>query len=672
MHGRPHVARSYAASLQRPSAASQFVVVLSSLLYLADATRHNFEWPQALTTGPLNSGTAQRRAQATVPSFSNNSGTWTLDDNGASHRWSTWLAAERYAHRWRRTRQELAAFDASCGGTLQKDWVARHSAHEELASIVVVDGRHEWPGLGTAFDFYNARQLLGSALGRATFQLLCPCSASPSTPPHPADAHNATRAARCRADPAAHVHAFDGWSWRWDAAAEERMQAAAVTRGEARLQEKAVNYICLRRTPDGCVHSQLVDGAALLMNATGRPDAVAASTLATLRSLHAHRWLRLVPQVHEDLNDVTRFEVSRPSDGPCASQGGNMTQCSPAVDALRKCEAFALWRPTRTMWNYLQPLLQKMDGWRSIVALGMRTGVADHVAAFPSALAVQSHRFKGHNAWLGQLSLLLSPCAQETPSGFGGARNVSLNPQPCVHWAQGRDRWLGNDSARRVVAECTGQEPDAGVKSRSEVPGILGAFFDCAANTAANLAASDAIAHPGEHGPRLHSVDAGRYNSSAFGVLLFSDAPALRCALEASRLNADGHVGMTPTFPGHVSYAPPGRAAGTLVTAVTRAAVSDLYALGLADVLLRATGSVFYNAARKRASLPELPIARAPPIGREHWFSAGREHLRGSTGVQADLLDLLCSTPLKECPVVAADVAAAREEYLSSPQWDPL
>ena len=40
--------------------------------------------------------------------------------------------------------------------------------------------------------------------------------------------------------------------------------------------------------------------------------------------------------------------------------------------------------------------------------------------------------------------------------------------------------------------------------------------------------------------------------------------------------------------------------------------------------------------------------------------------------MQADLLDLLCSTPLKECPVVAADVAAAREEYLASPQWDPL
>ena len=669
---------SHAANLQpqRPVSAHQLVFVVSSLLHLADAARLHSEWPAATATGPGDTWIASQR-QATLPyggSYAgNNSGTRVADGNDAAHLWSTWLAAERYAHRWRRTRKELAAFDANCGVTLLKDWVGRHTAHEELTSVLVVDGRHEWPGLGTAFDFLNARQRLGSGLGRASFQLLCPCSASASTPPHPADAHNATAAARCRADPAAHVHAFGGWSWRWDAAAEERVQGAAAARGEARLREKAVTYICRRRTPHGCAHAQLVDGTQLLMNATGWPADVAASTLASLRSLHAHRWLRLLPQTHEDLNDVVRFELSRPADGPCASQGSNETRCFAAVEAMRKCEAFALWRPTRITWHYLQPLLKKTDGWRSIVALGMRTGVADHVAAFPSALAVQPHPSTNHTAWLGRLSSLLSPCAQETPAGTGGARNVSLNPEPCVKWEHGSERWLGDSAApRRVAAECTGQKPGAGASSWSEVPGILGVFFDCAANIAAHLAANDAEPHPGEHGPRLYSVDAGRHNSSAFGVMLFSDAPALRCALEASRLGTNGHVGMTPTFPGHVSYAPPGRAAGTLVSAVTRAAVSDFYALGLSDVFIRATGSVFYNAARKRASLPELAVARAPPIGREHWFSAGREHLRGSTGVQADLLDLLCRTPLEECPAVAADVAAAREEYMSSPKWDPV
>ena len=40
--------------------------------------------------------------------------------------------------------------------------------------------------------------------------------------------------------------------------------------------------------------------------------------------------------------------------------------------------------------------------------------------------------------------------------------------------------------------------------------------------------------------------------------------------------------------------------------------------------------------------------------------------------MQADLLDLLCRTPLEECPAVAADVAASREEYMSSPKWDPV
>ena len=596
------------------------------------------------------------------------------DDALVRRSWAGWLAAEHHARRHARTRAELAAFDANCAGTLGARWAEYDAAQAALRSVLVVDGRHDWPGLGTGFGFFNARQRLGLALGgRATFQLLCPCGFEPGTrpPPHPHDAHDGALAARCRADPAAHVHALGGWSWRWDAAAEARLRAAH----SVNLTEFVLEYRCITRVPEGCVHAQLrTPGAgAMLLNKSGEAYGVAEETLAAMRRVMApHAWVRLVPHNHEDLYELANRlllpECLAPLEAPAVRR-----LCDHARHAYLKCEAFALWRPMRHTWAALQPTLQAMDGWRVTVAMGIRSGVADHVAAYPAALSDEPHASRSE--WFSALSAFFQPCAAGTAKG-AGFRNASLNPVPCVCW-ENRDSMLITPKELADACAKTGLRAAVvrNASSPSGVAGSLGGFLDCAANIAASLADSDATRHPGEHvasSMPVLDVSSGAeptYRSQAWGVMLFSDAPALRCALEASELHANGHVASTPTVPGHVAYlSPQGRSGGEeLASAVTRAAFIDLYALGLADVLVRVTGSVLFNAARLRMMLPELgPPGAVPDVGREHWFSAGREHLHDASGVEADTLALLARAPASACPAVARDVAWAREQYLAT------
>lgn len=88
--------------------------------------------------------------------------------------------------------------------------------------------------------------------------------------------------------------------------------------------------------------------------------------------------------------------------------------------------------------------------------------------------------------------------------------------------------------------------------------GPLGAVLECAAQNGARAAAAHARSQNAAR-PVANDTLAGAGNSTdalgVFAVLLATDAPALKCVLEAGPLGASGRALITPSRLGHVQYA---------------------------------------------------------------------------------------------------------------------
>jgi len=235
-------------------------------------------------------------------------------------------------------------------------------------------------------------------------------------------------------------------------------------------------------------------------------------------------------------------------------------------------------------------------------------------------------------------------------------RDRKRDETPCVHW-RSDEAAIEPPTAASVLA-CGGGGGSVAAAAAAaaagglhpalfNVSGPFSAFIACAARAAAALAAQDAA-------PR------------SFGVVLFSDSPALKCVAEASELALAGHVLVTPSVPGHIQYAPP----GPVLRAAGLAAVTDWYLLGLVDVSLVAFSSAFSGAANVRATRPRRhPPGAADPLlrrGFERWFGVGREN-QGLWPEDVETLRLLTHTH-PGCPTELRAVRAAAALYDRLPE----
>lgn len=78
------------------------------------------------------------------------------DGNASSHDvWRAWLAAEKHATQFARTRAELDAYEVACEQHAPA-LVALAQRHKALDRVLVVDARFQWDGLGDNLDRYAA------------------------------------------------------------------------------------------------------------------------------------------------------------------------------------------------------------------------------------------------------------------------------------------------------------------------------------------------------------------------------------------------------------------------------------------------------------------------------------------------------------------------------------
>lgn len=549
---------------------------------------------------------------------------------------------------------------------------------------------------------------------------------------------------RCAFDPGAHVAGLGRLSWRWtDAAARRAAEAQAAARpGEsgdfpaAAAQaaeapaELALRYSCLRFVMfTGCTHARLlflsngsVAAESVAPNAGEDPASFVATALwpGYLGSAALARvpLLRIELSDQKDCEDASRlpWAVSAAGHNPAdpaavgswrggahgdeVSGGGGARYGAPSAAAPRllrtdlRCETWAAWRPRPPLWRALRPALAAMEPWGGgLVALLARTGGADHLgAAAAAALAppTRAERLAGRRAGVAGFGLalgrLFEPCGGEGAAALGPRQRFApAGGAPCATWddalrASGKGR--AHPPASGDVAGCAGGSAATAPAhaaaaalvnaSLAAAPGPLGAFLGCAFAAAAATAAND----PGGGPP---------YGPPGHGVLLFSDAPALKCLLEgvaaevaaaaaapagngsdSGSSSTPPFAAVTPSFPGHVQYAPDG-----VLPRVSLAALVDHYLLGLVDVSLPLTNSAFVGTAALRCLLPVRPppglAAGWPPPAFapacERWFAAGRENVQGGAGVNVSTLRLLTTTAGGRCPVTRRSVAVAAAAY---------
>lgn len=565
----------------------------------------------------------------------------------ASERWDGWLTSERRARQFSRTTLELEGFDSTCRRDLSEYWSGVVAAHESLSRVVVLDARHNWNGLGDTHERLNFLLRVGRGLGRATFLWLdSEADADAGALPGRAAYQTAERITRPATDsmfdPGAHVVGFGGVRWQWRTAARRAVEQAHPNTPWLFLQYECMHFA------GGCLHAQLRHGANGSVVADVKTGSAAetgglildaltsgAAAAAPLLRLQLSHQTDLVPEAH--LQRV------------CPSWRGSCDQ---------SCESFANWRPGRSLWDALRPHLRVLDRWAGgAVALTVRTGAADHVGALPGALLAGRPGARGNGSQAAApvpagaeaaaaLGALFAACPAGTPPL---SRSRAAGEAPCVNWAP---RNAAQPAA--VAFEAPGAAAAAGCGGESAaggegLPGLgggpLGAYVDCAARLARALAA--------------------QRNSSEWGVLLFSDAPALKCLLEGGALAAAGHAHVTPSAPGHVQYAPPGGA----LRRVGLLTLLDWYILGLVDWQLPVLGSAFGRSADVRRKtgprpLPPASTARAMASGLERWFEAGRENYRG-LGVDLSTLQLLLASG-PACPVTAAGCERLHDLYAAA------
>jgi len=479
-------------------------------------------------------------------------------------------------------------------------------------------------GLGDTHERLNFILRVGRALGRAAF-LWADSEADPSGPPR-ARHVNAERVVRPYTrgmfDPGAYVNGFGGVKWRWSASRREAAEARHP--GAAWL---FLHYECMRYGDGGCTHSQVRfgDNASVALDADTKDARETAQRVFAFLNEHFrhHPLLRLQTSLQGDLTPESRLPDVCP-------RGFN---AAPPPHCDQYCESFFNWRPNRKTWVALRPHLAKMDGWKATVGLTVRTGTADHYGALPEVL--QRSLLAGANgsaaAIAARLETLFAPCP---PGTVPFRRDKQVGERACVNWNS--DEPAAPPPSLQLAARCGGRHGGAedSPPLYGESGGPLGAFIDCGARAAQALAAASG----GDEEAR-----------AAWGVMLFSDAPAVKCLLEGSELARQGHAHVTPTAPGHVQYAPD----GPVLHAVGRMTLVDWYLIGLLDWQLVVLGSAFGGSTNvRRKTSPRQPEGSglsAMHRGFERWFEAGRENFLGR-GVDVATLETLSSTS-HICPV---------------------
>lgn len=543
-------------------------------------------------------------------------------------------------------------------------------AHATLSRVVVLDARYGWNGVGDNTERYAFLLRAGRALGRAAFVLFDPCALSPG------DAAAVPRAdpsmywrragafGRCAFDPGVWVHQLGGASWRWSGA-----QAAAVRAAQPPgTQPLRLHYACDRPERDAwaCTRGSVRrggSGGAAAFSAEGNATEVAHALWTFLRddpAVAAHPLLWVSSSVQGDLQVAANLEWM------CAS--GGYPPNPPWGGCGQACDAFAFWRPRPRLWAALAPTLGAMDRWPGgAVGLMARTGAADHLDSLPSAFAPAADGGGGGPPPLApRLAPLFLPCPD--PSALRRFwRNRRPGDGPCATYGDEAAGGAGVAPTPAAAVQCGPDSALAGALAAA-APGPMGLFMACAARAAAALA-----------------LDRGR--PGAWGVLMFSDAPAMKCALEEAAAGAGagggGDAWVTPTAPGHIGYAP-----DTSLLRTGLAALVDTYAMQLVDFVVPLTKSAFANAASLRRMLPErrppgwdAPGRRAMAPGFERWFEVGREvqwdggagggagaPATAGRGINRTLLALLAATTPR-CPATRASMAAAAREPRVQPAW---
>lgn len=423
------------------------------------------------------------------------------------------------------------------------------------------------------------------------------------------------------------ITGFGGVGWQWTTHELNRVKARHA--GEAWLQ---LQYECMQHAAvGGCAHSVLRflgNGSEALSVRDDEPSVVARGVLSYLQSLR-HPLLRLQLSLQGDLTPESRLK------GVC-----------PDARCRQECESFLNWRPKMNLWVALRPYLATLDRWKSFVVLTVRTGGADHFGANFGALKGDGAALRDPTPLPKRLEVLFQPCAADTPLH---ARDKGEDEKPCVTWHREGQSTQSTQPTLQLAATC-GAAASPGGRLFNGSDGPLGAYVDCAARAAQALAAADG-------------------QPDSWGVAIFSDAPALKCLLEASPLKQEGHLLVTATAPGHVQYAP----SGVVLHNVARLTLVDWFLISLADEQLPVFGSAFGGSAIVRGKLPRrLPEGsglRELPRGFERWFQAGRENRQG-LGVDEGMLALLGETN-GQCPITRRSICNAHGLYSVGAEHDP-
>lgn len=476
-------------------------------------------------------------------------------------------------------------------------------------------------GLGDTHERLNFLLRTGRALGRAAF-LWCDTEADPEGPKR-APYQNAERIVRPYLkgmfDPGAYVNGFGGVKWRWSKGRRE-----AAERAHPGTPWLFLQYECMRVGEGGCVraHLRFGENSSMIADVDTKDSAETAQRIFTLlnKDFGPYPLIRLQTSVQGDMTPESRLpEV-------CPRGLG----AEPPMHCDQYCESFFNWRPNRKTWVALRPHLSKMEAWKATVGLTVRTGAADHYGALPEVLERSAAPSLTTTALAAQLEALFAPCDKDSPPY---RRDRQVGEQECVNWNS--DDPTAPPPSFAIALQCGGTlgSPEA-PPMYTESAGPLGSFIECAARASRSLAAQ--------------AMGEGAEAGEAWGVMLFSDSPAMKCLMEGAH-SLGNHSHVTPTAAGHVQYAPD----GDILHAVGRMTIVDWYLIGLMDWQMVVLGSAFGGSTNVRRKVspqrPEGSDLDRMHRGFERWFESGRENYLGR-GVDLGILSTL-STTSDACPI---------------------
>ena len=476
-----------------------------------------------------------------------------------------------------RMERELRTFEWQCQDQLGTRLEHASQMHSALAQVVVFDLRHDgWTGLGETLPRVALLLRLADALGRAGFVWMDTCADAdgPARPDAPAG---------CQFDLGEHFRGLSGMAYQWNHRLRRSLERAHPD------GELALRFTCTRFEPGKLQVDMCANGT--WTTPDGEPQGHSYGDAFSLLKNLTHPWAR-VELTH--MNDLQ-------AEALLLKPGGGAS----------RCELAALTRPSAALLREIRPYSRRMSEWAGVAALSARTGFADHASLFPD---LQPTVDLGGDELMRRLE---DELMRQCPPGVRPVwRELPRGERPCVNWqTNAADPTFSPDAV--AAARCRGEEfANVSLPGGTADRGPFESYAECAG------AAARAVAmHP-----------------TSWGVLLVSDAPALKYAMRTSPLGVAGHVMVTPTAWGHRRYA-----AGDARRVHVLAAL-DLYLLGLADVIMVMFSSAFPSLARARSFLYRNPPegAHVMDYGFEMWFWGGREREAGARGmVNVSVVQLL-------------------------------